>query len=82
MLSISSKYTILLISESASVQEIYLTDPSNDSENVLLVLDALVFGARVNSCCTHSPATLFDFTLVLANVLPLTDESDAVKEPE
>ena len=58
------------------------TDPSNDRENVLLVLDALDFGLRVNSCCTHSPATLFDFTLVLANFFPSRDESDAVKEPE
>lgn len=59
-----------------------LTDPSNDTENVLLVSDAVVFAVIVNSCCTHLPATLLEFTLVLASVFPLDEVRDAVKEPE
>ena len=58
------------------------TDPSKDNEKVLFVLDAVVLGVRVNSCCTHFPATLLDLTLVLANVFPLDDSRDAVKDPE
>jgi hypothetical protein len=59
-----------------------LTDPSNDTEKVFLVSDALVLAVIVNSCCTHLPATLLDFTVVLASVFPLEEVSDAVKEPE
>jgi hypothetical protein len=58
----------------SSTHEQGLTEASNVSENVLLVLAAVVFGVRVNSCWTHSPATLLDDTLVLARVFPLVIE--------
>lgn len=50
-----------------------LTEPSNVSEKVLLELEAFFDGVRVKECCTHSFATLFEVTLVLARTLPLAD---------